>query len=251
MNAAWLAAGLVVLLAVSGCVTTNEDGAFVTEQGPDLAEASRLNTQLGLDYMRRGVNDRALEKLQRALEQDPRNAEAHTAMALLQSRRGDPGEAEKHYRKAMALGGDDPSIRNNFGVFLCANGDPREAERYLVEAAQDPDYPTPQAAWTNAGACAMRLPDLEKSERYLRRALDIDQQFPDALAQMAKLSIEQKQYLKARAFLQRYELVGPPSAFTLWMGAQTEAALGDRAAASRYESRLRAEFPDSPETGQL
>jgi type IV pilus assembly protein PilF len=242
---------LTVLLGASACVTTNEDGAFVKEEGPDLIEASRINTQLGLDYMRRGVNDRALEKLLRALEQNPRNAEAHTAMALLQNRRGDFDEAEKHYRKAMALDGENPSIRNNFGVFLCANGDLAEAERYLVQAAQDPDYPTPQAAWTNAGACAMRQPDLEKSERYLRRALDIDNEFPDALAQMAKLAIEQKHYLKARAFLQRYEQVGPPTAATLWMGALTENALGDRAEALRYESRLRAEFPESPETGQF
>lgn len=246
-----LLTGLVLVFALSGCVTTNEDGALVKEEGPDLVEASRLNTELGVDYMRRGLHDLALEKLQRALGQDERNAEAHTAMALLQSRRGDDDAAEKHYRRALALGGDDPSIRNNFGVFLCANGDPREAEKYLLGAARDPDYRTPQAAWTNAGVCAMQLPDIEKAERYLRKALEIDPGFPDALAQMARVSLEQKQYLKARAFLQRYERVGPPTAATLWVGARTEAALGDRAAASRYESRLRSEFPESPETGQL
>jgi len=242
-----LLAGLLVLLA-AGCVTTNEDGAIIAKNKPDYAEAARINAQLGVDYLRNGHEDLALEKLNKALEQDPSLAEAHSAIAVLYSRRGENEVAEKEYRKALSLSPRDPSIKNNFGAFLCANGKYSEAERYFVDAAADRSYGAPESALTNAGICARRDNDLPGAEKYLREALKIKPDFPDALGQMAWVSLQNKDYLRARAFMQRYESVGKASPETLWVAGRTEAALGNQAAAQAYQRRLETEFPTAAET---
>lgn len=239
------------LVAASGCVTTNADGVVLPKKEPDLEEAARLNTQLGVDYMRRGQNGAALEKLKRALDQDEQYAPAHTAIALIYADRGEHRAAEKHYRRALSLRPDDPAVRNNFGAFLCERGKHEAADRNFLEAARNPQYQEPAKAWLNAGVCARRVPDLKKAERYFRQALKIVPQSPDALGQMAWVSLQQQDYLSARAFLQRYQQVARMTPETLLVGYQTETALGDARAAFAYADRLRRDFPDSKERKQL
>lgn len=233
---------LLLIVALAACST-----------GPtkaNLQEASRINTQLGIDYARKGNFDVAMDKLKRALEQDSNNATAHSASAFVYQQLGEYPQAERHYRRALSLEGNDSSVRNNFGVFLCARGKIDEALQYLTDAAQDHRYPTPEAAWTNAGIC-VKSRDPERAEQYFREALRVNPAFPDALGQMAWISFQKQNHLAARAFVQRYEQTGRSSPEVLWVAAQTEAALGDPLAAHKYQTRLRREFPDSPEASFL
>ena len=240
------ALALVACLVLAGCTTTQVDeGSGKT----DLKEAARLNTQLGIDYMRKGQYDLALEKLQRALEQDSDLAAAHSTIALLYQRRGEADQAEDHYREALDLNKDDPTTLNNFGIFLCGQGEIADAEEIFVKAAQNKDNLNPADAWANAGVCARRDPKkLDKAEGYLREALRINARHPNALAQMAQVSYEKQDYLRARAFLQRYESIARATPQTLWIAAQTERKLGDLQSARSYERRLRTDFPEAPET---
>lgn len=246
---AWLAM-LVLALTSSGCVTTEEVPLPGSE--PNLEEAARLNTQLGIDYMRKGQLDLALEKLKKALDQDPDLATAHSSIAFVYARRGENKLAEKHYREALDQNSEDPFTLNNFGVFLCGQGETKDAEKYFLRAARTRDYATPEAAWTNAGVCLRRDPKhAARAEQYFREALRINPQFPDALAQMAQLTYEKKDHLRARAFLQRYESVARATPQSLLIGARNERELGDMQSARAYERRLKTEFPDAPETYEL
>lgn len=241
-----------MLAAAAGCVSGG--GEVAGDRGgtpPDPLEAARLNTQLGVDYARQGQDELALEKLKRALDQNDGLALTHSTIAFVYARQGDDKLAEQHYRRAVELDSTDPDVRNNYGVFLCAHGRPSEGEAQLQRAIQDKRYRTPAVALTNAGVCARRKPDLAKAERYFREALKADSQFPDALAQMAWLSYQKKDYLRVRAFLQRYQLVGKPTPETLQIGALNEQALGDAAAARAYQQRLRQEFPEYLDGGSL
>lgn len=213
-------------------------------------ESARINTQLGIDYMRQGQYDHAQEKLNKAIDQDPDYAVAHSSIAFLYQQRGEIKLAEKHYRRALSLDSGNALTMNNFGVFLCGQGKVTEAEKYFMAAVQAKRYATPEAAWTNAGLCAMAF-NPAKAEQYFREALRINPELGEALAQMAVLSFQQKDYLRSRGFLQRFEVVGRPTAETLWVGAQTERALGDELAAHRYEARLKRDFPESQEAVNL
>ena len=222
-------ATIVVLATLSACVSNGQN----QEDGADMQEAARLNTMLGIDYLRKGENELAMTKLKRAISQDDKSPVAYSTMAYLYARDGETKLAETHYRKALSLDSKNPDTRNNFGVFLCGNGRRDEGVKYLLQAAQDRRYGTPEAAWTNAGVC-VRTTRPAKAEQYFRNALNINADFGDALAQMAWISFRRADYLRTRAFLQRYEQNSRHIPMTLWMAASTERRLGDLQAALRY-----------------
>ena len=62
---------------------------------------AQINAELGVRYMQQGNLDVALDKLKRALEQDPKLAAAHHYIALLYNRLGSPDLAEKHFQRAL------------------------------------------------------------------------------------------------------------------------------------------------------
>lgn len=247
---------LAALIALAGCVTVNAPPGTPmrsepkTRSEPDLKEAARINTDLGINYARNGDFDVALDKFKRALEQDASHAPAHAGIALVYSQRGENEVAETHFKRALQLESGDAFTRNNYGVLLCSLQRYKEAERMFLQAATTSGYRTPESAYTNAGVCAKRVPDLDRAEALLREALKVKPEYPDALQNLASVYLERKDYLRARAFLQRYEKVGPATANTLWMGAKIEFALGDENAAADYANRLRAQFPDSEESSR-
>lgn len=232
---------------VAGCAST-EEPAY--PEG-DPVEASRANVRLAVAYMHRGQYEPALEKLERALEQDPKNGEAETTLGVLYETLGNREEAGTHYRKAVRLAPDDPNAHNNYGTWLCHDGRMKQAEKQFMAAVDSPFYGTPEVALTNAGSCAMREDQIPRAEQYFRRALDANARYPDALYQMASLKYGQGDYLRARAFVQRYLAVALADAESFELAIRIEDALGDENAARDYRNALLADFPDSPQARAL
>jgi len=214
-------------------------------------EAAGYNLQMAIDYFQQGNLAQAKEKLDRSLDQNPRNATAHSFAGLLYQRLGQDREAESHFSKAMALDGKNPDIQNNYAVFLCGKGKTEEGRKLALQAAANPLYKTPDSAYVNAGYCARTGGKLDLAEADFRKALAVRPRSLDALMQMANLEFERGDYLPARAFMERYFQVQPPNAPALWMGLRIERALGNAEAVATYERRLKSEFPTSPEAQHL
>lgn len=232
---------LVALLAAA-CSSQSARG--------DAREAARVNAQLGINYAQRGNYTAALDKLKRAVAQDSSLTAAHASLGFVYQTLGDAERAERHYRRALELEPNESSLKNNFAAFLCSLDRVDEAEKLFLEAVRDPRYATPEAAWTNAGTCVKRK-DAAKSERYLREALKLRPDYREALAQMAVHSFRQRDYLRSRAFLQRYDLNTSATAELLYIAVRTEAALGDTEAARAFALRLKTDFPESEEAASL
>lgn len=242
---------LVALLAsglLAACVSTSKlPGDQVSMQ-----QASQYNVELGVAYMQQGRRDLAMQKLQLALKQDAGNANAYMSLGLLYNTMGDVQRADENFRTALRKGPDDPQIENNYAVFLCQRGKPKESEKYFLKAAQNPLYPTPEAAYTNAGVCANKIPDANAAAGYFQKALNINPNFPEALYQMARLNYVQKNYLAARGFIQRFSSASPqPRPEVLLLGVRTERALGNNQEASNYAKKLIQLFPNSQQAQQL
>jgi type IV pilus assembly protein PilF len=234
---------LVLAVLLAGCAT--QGGQSAKKEG-DPREASRINTQLGIEYLRKGDIELARGKLEKAVELDSKNPEAQGVLALLYANTGELSKAEKHYEISLGLQPDEPSVLNNYGVTLCGQGKYAKADQLFARAVRNPRYSTPEVAFTNAGVCARKQPDDAKADGYFRQALQRNPNFADALGQMALLSADQARYLNARGFLQRYEsLQAPMTREMLLLGIRIELALGDRSAAQRYAQTLRAEHPDN------
>jgi type IV pilus assembly protein PilF len=229
-------------LVLTGCVSSAPQG------GSNPEDAAQYNVKLGVAYMQQGRLDVALQKLKRALKENPDSAPAHAALARLYARRGSMSRARQYYRKAIDLAPDDPKIQNAYGVFLCRHGKAVQSERYFIAAAGNPDYITPEAAYTNAGICQLNVGKRDAAEADFRRALKSKPGYTSALWQLARLSFKQGEHMDARAFLQRLLADNKhPQAKVLWLAARNERALGADDSANKLAHRLIVQWPRSSE----
>lgn len=242
-----LAVTVLCLALATGCVSSS--GPVKREASPK--EAAMTNLRLGSEYLQRGDRETALEKLSRAVEQDPDLAPAHAYLALTYEQLGQIDEADRHYRAAIRLARDDAGVQNMYAVYLCRRDRLDEADRYFRAAISIPDYATPETALTNAGVCRLKVPDAASAEDYFRKALEINPRYPDALWQMARLTHQAGRDFQTRAFLQRLSEVARLSAAALWLGYRVETALGGDKAAAEYADQLMQAYPESIEAAEL
>lgn len=237
---------LFLSLVMAGCA-----GNQTQQPRTEDEEAALNHLQLGTHYMRQGRLNSAKDNLEESLRYDNRNPMTHSTIALLYEQLDELRLAERHYRRAIRLDGDDPIIRNHYGTYLCRRGEYREAEAELLKAARNRLYETREVAWTNAGSCVRRIPDHEKAEEYFRAALQVRPDYVDALWNMADLQYEREEYMSARAFFQRLSDIGKLEAEALMLGVRIEMALGDEDEANKYAYRLRSKYPESELKHQL
>ena len=240
--------GLTVLLLCQGCVNSVTSTALPAASDGDAAVA---NLYLGAAYFREGRLQLALERLDRALEHDPRLAEAHSTIAMVYDRLGEAEEARHHYRRATRLEPDNPAAANSYGVYLCRRAQWDDAERQFMRAARNPRYPTPEAAYTNAGICARNAGDGIKAERFFRQALGRNPAYADGLYNMAALAFGNGDAASARIFLRRHLDSAPDNPQVILLCFQVETHLGNIADAQHCASILRAQFPETAEMAQL
>lgn len=238
-----------LLGTVAACTTPEQRPHAANDPYGELGAAD-LYVQKGVRYMERGALEVALEDLTHAVELDPANSDAHDALAILYEKLGKTEEADKHFREALSLNPANYSAFNNYGRFLCNTGHPQDAMEKFEVAYSTPLYPQPWIPLSNAGACLRRAGRTAEAEAYLRQALDKNPNYPPALLEMAHVSLEARQYLSTRAFLQRYQAIAGETPETQWLGAQTELALGNVGEARRLADRLGEAFPDSAEAVQ-
>jgi len=241
---------LLLLALLAGVVPiAGAEQSMTREQRKQAAE---INAQLAITYLKQGDLASARDKIDRALEQDPKTADTQMVAGFVYDRLGEDRKAQGHFEEAVKLAGkDNPDVLNNAAVFECRKGDKKRGVEYFLRAAESPLYRTPEAAYTNAGHCARANGDAKDAERYFRQALAIKPNAADPLLQMASLQFDNGNALQARAFLQRYQDVAPATAGSLWLGYRIENSLGDSAAASEYARKLRKDFPTSVEADEL
>ena len=244
-----------LVMAMAGCATTVRDNEPLQgREGMDRVSpirAAEVNTRLGIGYMERGQLQLAIEKLQTALRHDSAHTPARLTLALIYDRLGESEAASQQYRRASQLAPDDGPTQNAFAVHLCQQERFAEADRHFQRAMNDAFYATPEIAYGNAGSCARRAGQEEKAEGYLRQALRIDPDYPDALFQLAELQLASGDAFRARAFLQRLETAAEADPAALILGYRIEQELNNQDEAERYAIRLERLFPQSLQAREL
>ena len=131
LRMAWLC---VALAASAACVSS---GGSVSEPAAG-NEAAVANMNLGAGYLRQGNTDLAIERLERALAQDPKLVQAHTTIAVAYNQIGKFDEAEDHFKRAAQLAPQDGAAANAYAAYLCERGNRwAEARPYFRRAADD------------------------------------------------------------------------------------------------------------------
>jgi type IV pilus assembly protein PilF len=247
-KSAGLPSAIAALLVIAGCVSTTTGPP---EPKADQSDAAELNYQLGARYYRNGDYDLARDRLELALEQDPKNGLAWSALGLTYEALGNIRLAEDAYDNAVRVAPRDYKIQENYAVFLCRQDRFDDARKYFDKAIKAPTNDYAEQTYTNAGVCMLQKPDHVAAEAYLRAALERRPNYGEALLQMSVLSYETGDALRARAFLQRYLDSNMPTAPVLMHGIRIEEKLGDDTARREYTMRLLRDFPDSAEAERI
>jgi len=220
-------------------------------------EAAQYNAQLGAEYLQKNELEQARDKLEKALEQDQRNALAHVTYGQLQYRVENNRKARVHFKRAIELEPDQADHRNNYGVFLCQIKEYEAAEEQFAVAADNKFYKTPEFALDNAGVCMLDAERLDKAEGYLRKALQINPTFAKTYLHMAELLYKHERLTVADAYFQRYLSYGNDTPESLLLGIQINRDIGintsdaqKSAQAEVYASKLLNDFPTSREAGE-
>ncbi len=214
-------------------------------------EAAAYNVQLGLTYMSQNDLELAKDKLDRAYSQDPDSADVRSARATLYARLGEKDKADTEFRAALRLAPHDPRMVNNYAVYLCQNGRTDEGVKRFLEAARNPLYPTPEAAYTNAGVCLRSAKRDEEARVNFMRALQLRPGFAEAQFQLANLQFDHHELVPARNGIDTFIGTYNATADLLLLGVRVARAQGDRLAAQRYARKLQLDFPGTDQARAL
>ncbi len=165
----------------------NKEEEEITTPKTDLTKAASYNVQLGLGYLKQGDRPRSKKKLLTALEQAPNSPDVNAAMAYYFEQTKELEQAKKYYLKAISLSSNSGAQLNNYGTFLCRQGDYAKAETYFLKAIKDVQYVHTSGAYENAGLCALGVPDYTKAKLYFTNALSQDPSRRESLYELVKI----------------------------------------------------------------
>ena len=233
---------------VAGCVSSGHDSPLRTDKGRD--EARVAYVQLGLGYLRQGMSEQAKVPLKKALELDADDADANAALALVFQAQAEPELADRYFHKALASRPADPRLLNNYGSFLFEQKRYDLASRYFQQAATDTLYPQRSRVFENLGVTSMRLGQRESARQQLEKALHLNSRQPRALLEMAELSYEDRHYVPARDYYERFSLLSGKNARILLLGVRLATFHEEHDPAARFGQQLERLYPGTPEYQQ-
>jgi type IV pilus assembly protein PilF len=246
-----LATLTLTALLLAACATSLNAQRNAEKKAAQSRDAAAYNVQLGIAYMNQGELARAKDKLDRAVTQDPENADVRSARAMLFQRMGDSAKADAEFRAALRLAPQDPKVVNNYAVYLCQNGRTDEGVKRFLEAARNPLYLTPEVAYTNAGVCLRAAKRDEEARTDFTRALQVRPSFAEAAFQLADLEFRRGELTSAHTLIDAFNGTYSATPDLLLLGVRVARAQGDRAAAQRYARRLQLDFPDTDQARAL
>ncbi|MEG4315424.1 type IV pilus biogenesis/stability protein PilW [Pseudomonas sp. FIP_A4] len=238
---------LLLLAGLTGCVSTGTVDPLKTEEGRQQARDAYI--QLGIGYVQQGTASRAKTPLRKALELDPRSADAHAALALVFQTEMENELVDKHYREALA-NRRDARILNNYGSFLFEQKRYPEALERFTQASEDNLYPERARVFQNMGMTALKLNQPEQAEKYFTRALRLDSRQPGALLELALMAYDAKQYVPAKAYYDSYSQLAEQNARSLLLGIHLADIHGDRDRAASLALQLKRLYPGTTEYQQ-
>jgi type IV pilus assembly protein PilF len=241
-------AGVIGLLALLfGCVTETTGGR--TEAA---SREARVEAQINLarGYLESDNRIRAREPLERALELNPRSAEALGLFGVLYQGENEPELAERYYRRALRADSRHAQTLNNYGVFLFNQGRYQDALAQFRVLVRDTSYRSRDLAFENLGLTELRVGNRPEARAAFTRALSINSDLPVSHLELADLLHRAGEHRAALSHYERFRTLARQVPRSLCLGISLAEALGDYDQRASYEIALRNLYPDSPEARQ-
>lgn len=229
----------------------NSSGVKGAYGAVNLPRSAKYNVQLGLGYLEQGDVERAKDKLLKAINQAPRMPEAHYNLAHFYYLIDEYEMADQHFRLAIDYAqdsGNNASVlgtaRNNYGVFLCQTKKYKEAEQQFFLAIDDSNYIDTASAYENAGLCAQQAGNKQLAYNYFDKAVKQNPLSSKSLIELSEYSLEQKDYVKAKTYMQRYNQIASANKRSLLINLKLAKALGDQSEINNLNAIIKKQFPE-------
>ena len=249
-------ASLILLGIISACTTTSSSfttpysTADTTPNDSDYSREKAASTRLtlGLRYLDQGDYDKAKFNLDKALAHYPENENVQRGLAWYYEQVNEIEMAKKYYKHALKINNKNPSLLNQYGVFLCRHGKLEESLKMFDASVKVITNKDVSGTYENAATCNLMAGNSELAEALYRKALNHNPEQRDSLLGMASMEYNKGRYERSRSYLKRFEKVSEHNSRSLWIAIKTASKLNDMNTVASYAIKLEQRFPDSLET---
>jgi len=162
---------------ISGCATTPPQPQHPASQLQDLGERC----------LAAGETASALKYLTEAEQKEPNDASIQYDLGLAYDQRGLQDKALFHLQKALKIKPAYPEALNTMGYIYATRGQFELARGAFQKALEDPFYKTPQYAAFNLGRLYEKNGDLERGLSYYQQAVKFDPKYGMAWVKMGQV----------------------------------------------------------------
>jgi Flp pilus assembly protein TadD len=172
----------------------------------------------GLNHLREGRTDMAVDSFKKAIKQDPKNAYFYKGLGIAYSQlaekcpSGDSrcrgsrlSEAVAASRKALELNPYYVDARNDLGTALILLGKRDEGKKELQAAYEDPTNPTPELSARNLGQAYMEEKNYPQAETWFLICVQRNKSYSDAWVLLAEAMLAQNKVADAVTQLEQGE----------------------------------------------
>ncbi|MCE3265217.1 MAG: type pilus biosis/stability protein PilW [Pseudoduganella sp.] len=240
---------------LAGCATGDAPSGMREDlkTASDMTAAQKraeIRLQLAAGYFEQGNYAVALDEVKKAVAADPQSVSGYSLRAIIYMRMGEKQFANDNFLYALKLAPSDPDLNNNYGSFLCQNDRVNESFKHFDTALANRSYQSPAGAMNNAGACALKIKDYDRAEKYLLQALQLAPDVPETSIGLARVYYARRDYPRASFFITRMGKVAKLDSLpadVLWLAIKVQHKMGDQGAEQGFATQLRRHHAASPE----
>jgi tetratricopeptide (TPR) repeat protein len=167
---------------IQSAVDAYQEAAALDPKDPQMF----YNFALALDRKKDYAKER--ESLEKAIELDPRFAQAQNQLGFLDMQANQLVAAEEHFKSAISLDPHYAEAQNNLGVLNGQKGNDAEAERlFRLAVKSNPGY---EQAFVNLGVTLASRSHFAEADSALQRALELDPGNQEALEAIEMVKAE-------------------------------------------------------------
>ena len=214
---------------------------------PPERRRARIRLELAASYFEQGQTTVALDEIKRSLASDPNYGQAYVLRGLVYMRLKDVALADESFRRALQINPRDADAQHSYGLFACEQGRFAQANELFNQALSSPVYGGRGRTLLAMGVCQIRAGQLAEAESSLARAYEFDTGNPIAAYNLASLRFRRGDAQGAQFIIRRVNNSELANAETLWLGIKVERQLGNLAAVSQLGQQLGRRFADSPQ----
>jgi type IV pilus assembly protein PilF len=208
---------------------------------------ARIRLELAVGYFEEGKTEIALDELKQVIAIDPGFADAYVLRGLIYMRGGDNRQSEESFRRALQLNPRDANAYHNVGWLQCQQGRYDESYRSFEQAMASPLYAGRAKTLMALGVCQARAGRTAEAEKSLARSYELDAANPVTGYNLARLLYTRGDNERARFYIRRLNNSELANSESLWLGIRIERRMNDRVSMQQLGDQLRKRFPQSRE----